>query len=515
MAYEVSESDLPPVTDWVHDWDWLDPQWGANAIDIWNGVREVCPVATTERYGRAFMPVTYDAVAQVAHDTEHFSSICVSVARPDVIRRPAPPITSDPPEHHGHRRLLLPLFSPKSIAPMEQDMREFCRGLIAAIGDRDAVDASEAYAQHIPVHGICGLLGVPESDADMFRDWIFRNFQLSPRDNDVRVQVGLEMDAYLAELIAQRADEPAGRSADAGVDRGDRRRTDPGRAAARVREVDDLRRHRHDVECDRLGDLAPRAARRRTGPPRCRAPTTTCCGRRRSRRSCASMRRSRWVARSSPTPRWPAARCGPASRCCSRSRRRTTIRHISTTRRSSRSIGRTTVTSRSASGIHRCIGSNLARLEMTVGLQEWLRAFPNFELDPERDTVVGERSGPRPPLPAGAPPSIDLVNFCARGCARSSRERRQRAENQESPGGAAACAAHPPGRLRRTGPPLVERRALAFNSISTSPVSPCGVAGDAAFGTGSGFPLPTPLSPIHADPVARAIGPGANRNRPH
>ena len=113
MAYEVPESDLPPVTDWVHDWDWLDPQWGANAIDIWNGVREVCPVATTERYGRAFMPVTYDAVAQVAHDTEHFSSIWVSVARPDVTRRPAPPITSDPPEHHGHRRLLLPLFSPK------------------------------------------------------------------------------------------------------------------------------------------------------------------------------------------------------------------------------------------------------------------------------------------------------------------------------------------------------------------------------------------------------------------
>ena len=46
----------------------------------------------------------------------------------------------------------------------------------------------------------------------MFRDWIFRNFQLSPRDNDVRVQVGLEMDAYLAELIARSA--PTTRSDD-------------------------------------------------------------------------------------------------------------------------------------------------------------------------------------------------------------------------------------------------------------------------------------------------------------
>lgn len=31
------------------------------------------------------------------------------------------------------------------------------------------------------------------------------------------------------------------------------------------------------------------------------------------------------------------------------------------------------------------------------------------------------------------------------------------------------------------------------------------------FGSGRGCPLPNPLSPIHADPVARAIGPGANR----
>ena len=113
MAYETDMQDLPPVTDWVNDWDWLDAQWGPNAIDIWNDIREQCPVATTERYGRAHMPVTMDAVHEVANDTEHFSSIFVSVGHPDLPRRPAPPITSDPPDHHAHRRLLLPAFSPK------------------------------------------------------------------------------------------------------------------------------------------------------------------------------------------------------------------------------------------------------------------------------------------------------------------------------------------------------------------------------------------------------------------
>jgi len=74
MAYGGEHVEMPPVENWLTDWDWLDDQWGENAIAIWNSVREQCPVATTERYGRAFMPVTMAAVSEVANDTEHFSS---------------------------------------------------------------------------------------------------------------------------------------------------------------------------------------------------------------------------------------------------------------------------------------------------------------------------------------------------------------------------------------------------------------------------------------------------------
>jgi cytochrome P450 len=48
-------------------------------------------------------------------------------------------------------------------------------------------------------------------------------------------------------------------------------------------------------------------------------------------------------------------------------------------------------------GIHRCVGSNLARLELLIGLQEWLRAFPNCSLDPAKKTkwANGQVRGPR------------------------------------------------------------------------------------------------------------------------
>ena len=223
MAYGGEHVEMPAVENWLTDWDWLDDQWGSNAIDIWNSVREQCPVATTERYGRAFMPVTMEAVAAVANDTEHFSSIWVNVGRPDAPRSPAPPITSDPPDHHGHRRSAASRVQPEEGRP--------ARGSTPCVlphADRrsrrcDTADAAEQYAQHIPVHGICILTGLPEADADMFRDWIYRNFQLAPRDNAVRVAVAKEMGEYIDVLLRDRLDEPARRHADARRQRRDRR----------------------------------------------------------------------------------------------------------------------------------------------------------------------------------------------------------------------------------------------------------------------------------------------------
>ena len=48
-------------------------------------------------------------------------------------------------------------------------------------------------------------------------------------------------------------------------------------------------------------------------------------------------------------------------------------------------------------GVHRCMGSNLARLELTVALQEWIRAFPDYTLDPDSATTWanGQVRGPR------------------------------------------------------------------------------------------------------------------------
>jgi len=48
-------------------------------------------------------------------------------------------------------------------------------------------------------------------------------------------------------------------------------------------------------------------------------------------------------------------------------------------------------------GIHRCAGSNLARMELTVALEEWLTRIPTFRLAEGADVTWagGQVRGPR------------------------------------------------------------------------------------------------------------------------
>ena len=396
MTYGGERIDWEPVKNWVTDWDWLDDGWGENAIDIWNDVREQCPVASTERYGRAFMPVTMEAVRQIANDTDNFSSAWVAVARPDAPRHPAPPITSDPPDHHGHRRLILPAFNPKAVAAIEPALRSFCRKLIADIGSSPTADAAEQYSQHIPVHGICIITGLPEEDADLFRDWIYRSFQLAPKDNTVRAQVATEMTQYIDVLLKDRLKNPKddlltvvanaeidGQDVDWMVKIGYIRLQIVAGIDTTWSAIGSGLWHfaQHHDQVQRLiavpneHDLWSEATEEVL---RYYAPVTMA----RKVLNDVEVSGCPMHAGDQTLVTFPAANHDPKEfeRADEFILDRKNNRHVAF-----------------GLGIHRCAGSNLARLEMIVAFQEWLRAFPNYSLDPSKKVTWanGQVRGPR------------------------------------------------------------------------------------------------------------------------
>jgi cytochrome P450 len=66
--------------------------------------------------------------------------------------------------------LLLPAFAPQVINNWEPEVRRMCNELIDSMGDADVVDAAVQYAQHIPVNVIGRMLGLPLEDSDYFRE---------------------------------------------------------------------------------------------------------------------------------------------------------------------------------------------------------------------------------------------------------------------------------------------------------------------------------------------------------
>jgi len=390
------------VADWATDFDHTDPQWVADPYPIWDELRATCPVAHSDRYGGTWLPVSHEDVAAVAYDTEHFTSRSVVVSElrpgPDDLPAPiglAPPITSDPPFHAMARRLLLPAFSPKRIAALEPFTRQLCGELLEAVAARKEFDAAVEYAQHIPLRVIVRMLGFPQEDADLFRRFIrmvLEDVGQSAEERQAQVDDG-ELDDYMNARIAEHLDNPQDDLTtfllDAELD-GNKLAPDHVRGTMVLLMIAGI-----DTTWSAIGaslwHLAqnPADRRRLAAEPdlmataieellRAYAPVTMA-------RLVAEdfefkgrqMREGDWLLLSFPAANRDPGFFPDADKVLID---RAENRHAAF-----------------GLGIHRCIGSNLARMELRVALEEWVKRYPDFELaDPTEVTwSAGQVRGPR------------------------------------------------------------------------------------------------------------------------
>ena len=197
---------IGPVSDWATDFSHMEPEWVADPYPIQDELRQRCPIAHTDRFGGGWLPTKYEDVAAVAYDTDNFSSraIIMSNFRPPLDLAPvggSPPISSDPPFHHDARKLLLPAFTKKEVARLEPATRAYCHELIDAFGDRTQVDAAVEYAQHIPVRVIAAMLGFPLEDAPLFREFVENALEGVNAEPEVRIaRMGKLFDYLLAQI---------------------------------------------------------------------------------------------------------------------------------------------------------------------------------------------------------------------------------------------------------------------------------------------------------------------------
>ena len=204
-----------PVEDFATDWDHTDPRWVENPYPIWEDLRTRCPVAHTERFEGGWFPTTHEYVSEIANDTEHFTSQSVVVGSgrplPTDPQPPvggAPPISSDPPFHQIARRLILPAFAPRPINALEPQIREYCETLLDRVEGHAVVDAGEDFAQHIPPAVIAQMLGFPPEDEELFLELVNNALKSADLPKEERIARTLPGQEYFSRQIQDHRDNP-------------------------------------------------------------------------------------------------------------------------------------------------------------------------------------------------------------------------------------------------------------------------------------------------------------------
>ena len=133
--------------------------------------------------------------------------------------RPLIPLNVDPPNHSKYRKLLDPLFAPRRMDEQEEDITRRVNGFIDAFIDRGECNFTEEFAELFPSSVFLGLLGLPEEELRMFlrlRDGILHTEKIDPASlTDVKARMavqkatGEEIYEYFGDLVAKRRTEPA------------------------------------------------------------------------------------------------------------------------------------------------------------------------------------------------------------------------------------------------------------------------------------------------------------------
>ncbi len=206
-----------PVTDWTTDYDIRDEAYIEDPVPIWAEMREKCPIAHTDRLGGSWNPTRFDDLREMAKMIPELSS------RQPLVMPPAPnapelsrfeqmiaaaPITADPPIQTWTRRMLLPAFAPRAVASHQAYTEALCHELIDGFIETGQCDAAVQYSQQIPPRVIAHLIGVDPGMADQFVDWVNRLLGEAMVDPEDRLQARNELVGFITAEVHKRMEDP-------------------------------------------------------------------------------------------------------------------------------------------------------------------------------------------------------------------------------------------------------------------------------------------------------------------
>jgi cytochrome P450 len=127
--------------------------------------------------------------------------------------RPLIPLQIDPPKHVKYRRILDPLFAPRRMAPLEDEVAGLVTELVDQFASKGKCDLHTDFAVPLPCTVFLRLMGLPLEDLDDFlsmKDGIIRPDGVSFEDQEpVRAATAQRIYEYFQRVIDERRGKPA------------------------------------------------------------------------------------------------------------------------------------------------------------------------------------------------------------------------------------------------------------------------------------------------------------------
>ena len=206
--------------DWVtRHFDHLSPVFARELHPTLARARSLCPVAHSDQHGGFWVLTKYEDVLRVAQDWETFSSeLGITVPyQPPVSSVKILPVAVDPPLQRTFKRLVNAHFTPAKVGPWEEPTRVLVNQLIDAFIERGECDFMTEFARPLPGLAFFNFaLHAPTDELEQVNHWA----TLASLTHLEESRDGLmKLAGWIAKFIERRrADGPRGDVVDAVLD---------------------------------------------------------------------------------------------------------------------------------------------------------------------------------------------------------------------------------------------------------------------------------------------------------
>jgi cytochrome P450 len=172
-------------------------------------LRDHAPVFYNSKFD-FFALSRYDDCLHAVRDFRTYSSAAGSNLE-DTRLEVAIILNSDPPVHTRLRHIVVNLFTPDAVAPLEKEVKRMAIDLLRPHAGKGHIDIIKDFAARLPMAIICQMLGFPREDEDMLREWTDAAVHREPDKFEVP-ESGMDamgkLFAYFQADLSRRATQP-------------------------------------------------------------------------------------------------------------------------------------------------------------------------------------------------------------------------------------------------------------------------------------------------------------------